>query len=222
MRWRGGGGPVPEPRRGAPAGAPAGAAVTARGLAATVRPRSCAQLFLVFTRLALQGFGGVLPVAHRELVERMRWLTPAEFAELLAAGQVLPGPNIVNLALIAGDRWFGWRGALSAAGGLLLLPTLIVLAAGAAWRHWQHLPWLAGALRGMGAVAAGLVIATALKLARTLKDHPLGHLPALALAALTLALVGGLRWPLAGVVLGLGGASMLLAALALRRREAAR
>ncbi len=209
---------MPEPV--APQPAPAVAA--AAGGAAARRPQSCVQLFGVFTRLALQGFGGVLPVAHRELVERMRWLTPAEFAELLAAGQVLPGPNIVNLALIAGDRWFGWRGALSAAGGLLLLPTLIVLAAGAAWRHWQHLPWLAGALRGMGAVAAGLVIATALKLARTLNVHPLGRLPALGLAALTLLLVGLLRWPLAAVVLGLGGLSMGLAAAALRRREAGR
>ncbi|MEK8052057.1 chromate transporter [Ideonella sp. DXS22W] len=189
---------------------------------APARPGSCTELFVAFTRLALQGFGGVLPVAHRELVERTRWLTPAEFAELLSAGQVLPGPNIVNVALIAGDRWFGWRGALSAAGGLLLIPALIVLAAGALHRHWQHLPWVAGALRGMGAVAAGLVVATGLKLARTLKTHPLGRWPALGLAGLTLALVGLWRWPLAGVVLGLGGASMALVAAVLRRREAGR
>lgn len=186
---------------------------------AAQRPGSCLQLFRAFTWLALQGFGGVLPVAHRELVERKGWLTPDEFAELLSTGQVLPGPNIVNLALIAGDRWFGWRGALAAAGGLLLLPMLIVLAAGALHQHWQHLPWVAGALRGMGAVAAGLVVATALKLARTLKTHPLGRLPAGGLAALTLVLVGLLRWPLAGVVLGLGGLAMTLVARALHRQD---
>lgn len=190
------------------------------GVAPPPRPRSCGELFWVFTRLALQGFGGVLPIAHRELVERTRWLTPAQFAELLSTGQVLPGPNIVNVALIAGDRWFGWRGALSAAGGLLLLPMLIVLAAGALHQHWQHLPWVAGALRGMGAVAAGLVVATAWKLARTLKTHPLGQGPALGLAALTLVLVGLLRWPMAGVVLGLGSLSMLRVAHALRRQDA--
>ena len=51
---------------------------------------------------------------QRELVERERWMTPAQFLELLSLGQVLPGPNIVNMALILGDRFFGWRGALAA------------------------------------------------------------------------------------------------------------
>ena len=38
-------------------------------------PRGCMELFVVFSRLALQGFGGVLPIAQRELVERTGWLT---------------------------------------------------------------------------------------------------------------------------------------------------
>mgnify|MGYP000676887760 CR=1 FL=1 len=92
------------------------------------RPQSAGELFRVFTRLALQGFGGVLPIAHRELVERERWVAPAEFVELLAAAQVIPGPNIVNVALMLGDRWFGLRGALAASAGLLAVPMLIVLA----------------------------------------------------------------------------------------------
>ena len=58
----------------------------------------------------------MLPVAQRELVERERWLTPAQFVELLSLGQVLPGPNIVNMALMIGDRFFGWRGAAGGAG----------------------------------------------------------------------------------------------------------
>ena len=64
------------------------------------RPASPAELFFAFSRLALQGFGGVLPVAQRELVERRRWLTKQEFVQLLSIGQVLPGPNIFNLSLI--------------------------------------------------------------------------------------------------------------------------
>ena len=72
-----------------------------------VPPRSLRQVFLVFTGLALRGFGGVLPWAQRVLVEERRWLTREEFVETLAVGQVLPGPNICNLAVMVGDRWFG-------------------------------------------------------------------------------------------------------------------
>ena len=73
---------------------------------ATLPPASPRALFMAFNRLALQGFGGVIPVAQRELVERERWLSRQGFVELLSISQVLPGPNIVNLALIFGDRCF--------------------------------------------------------------------------------------------------------------------
>jgi chromate transporter len=63
----------------------------------------------------------------------------------------------------------------------------------------------------MGAVAAGLVIATALKLAPTLKKNPMGLWPCAAFVVLTLLAVGGLRWPMVWVVLGLGSAAMALA-----------
>ena len=175
------------------------------------QPASSGEIFRVFNRLALQGFGGVLPVAHRELVERERWLSPQQFVELLTLGQVLPGPNIINLALIIGDRHFGWRGAAAACAGLLALPMVIVLALATAYQQFADHPVLAGALRGMGAVAAGLVIATAVKLARTLATNPLGRPVGIALALATAVMVGGLRWPMVGVVLAVGGLGMALA-----------
>jgi chromate transporter len=174
---------------------------TAEGLR---RPASSVDLFLAFNRLALQGFGGVLPIAHRELVERERWLDDQQFIDLLTVGQVLPGPNIINLAIIFGDRFFGWRGALAACAGLLALPLLIVLALAVGYQRFADQPQVAGALRGMGAVAAGLVMATAVKLARTLKTNPLGLPACWALGASTLVMVGFLRWPMVWVVLGLG------------------
>lgn len=185
--------------------------------AAPRRPRSPGHLFVAFTRLALQGFGGVLPVAQRELVEREGWLTREQFVETLSVGQVLPGPNIVNMALIIGDRFFGWRGIVAALGGLLLAPMAVVLALAVLYGQFAGVPAVAGALRGMGAVAAGLVIATGLKLAPTLKASPLGRPLCAAFAAATLLAVGVLRWPLAWVVLGLGGLGMALAWRALKR-----
>jgi chromate transporter len=174
-------------------------------------PGSARELFRVFNRMALQGFGGVLAVAQRELVERERWLTREQFVETLSLSQVLPGPNIVNMALVIGDRFFGTRGIVAAMGGLLLLPLIIVLLLAALYGQLSGIPPVAGALRGMGAVAAGLVIATALKLAPTLKKNPIGRWPCVAFVALTLLAVGALRWPLVWVVLGLGSASVALA-----------
>ena len=175
------------------------------------RPRSATEIARVFNRLALQGFGGVLAVAQRELVERQRWMTPAQFLEVLSLGQVLPGPNIINMALIIGDRFMGWRGAAAALAGLLCLPLLIVLVLAALYREFVDVPMVAGALRGMGAVAAGLVIGTALKLVGSLRHSPLGRPAAAGIALLTLLAIGVWRWPMVAVVLGLGGASVALA-----------
>jgi chromate transporter len=178
---------------------------------APTAPQSPADLFRAFNRLALQGFGGVLPVAQRSLVDRLGWLTRQQFSELLSLAQVLPGPNIVNLALIFGDRHFGWRGAAAAMGGVLLMPLCIVLVLALLAQHWQAQPALAGALRGMGVVAAGLVLHTAIKLASGLRRNAMGWPLCAALVIVTTALIGGLRWPLAAVVLGLGGVACGLA-----------
>jgi len=171
------------------------------------RPHSLGELFRVFNRLSLQGFGGVLPVAQFHLGDRERWLTKEEFVEMLSIGQILPGPNVVNLALMIGDRFFGLRGAMVALAGMLLVPTLIVLALTALYAQFASVPAVAGALRGMGAVAAGLVIATALKLMPALRRNPMGRGLCTALMLAMLVAIGGLRWPLLWVLLGLGGIS---------------
>ncbi len=167
-------------------------------------PASCTELFLAFNRLALQGFGGVLPVAQRELVERRGWLSKDGFLELLSVGQVLPGPNVVNMALIFGDRCFGLRGAFAALAGIMLAPTVIVLLLAALYAQFVHIPAVAGALRGMGAASAGLVVATALKLLPTLRTNPLGTAAGALIAVATVATMALLRWPLVVVILLLG------------------
>ena len=167
-------------------------------------PASLRELFFAFTWLALQGFGGVLPVAQRELVERRRWLTREQFVEMLAVSQVLPGPNIVNLALMFGDRALGVRGAFTALASMLLAPLVVVLALAALYARFAQVPAVTGALRGMGAVAAGLIIATACKLLATLKTNPMGRPLALGFAAFTFLATAWLRWPLVGVIAGLG------------------
>ena len=180
-------------------------------VAETPRPASATELFFAFNRLALQGFGGVLPVAQRELVERRHWLTKTQFVEILSLGQVLPGPNVVNLALMLGDRFFGLRGALAALGGMLAAPLVIVLALTVAYAELARIAIVAGALRGMGAVAAGLILATAIKLMSPLRASLLGPWLAAAFALVTFVTVALLRLPLIWVVVGLGGLAIAIA-----------
>ncbi len=167
-------------------------------------PASSSDLFWSFTKLALQGFGGVVAIVQRELVEKKQWLTREEFLEDWAVAQILPGPNVVNLSLMIGDRYFGMRGALAALAGMLTFPLLIVMALAVLFAGVSDSPGIQGALRGMGAVAAGMIAATGLKLLTALTTNVMGSLVCLVLAALTFVAIALLRVPLVWVLLGLG------------------
>lgn len=172
-------------------------------------PESLHDLFWSFTGLALQGFGGVVAIVQRELVEKKKWLSREEFIEDWAVAQILPGPNVVNLSLMIGDRYFGVRGALVALAGMMAFPLLIVLALAAVFAGVSDSPSIQGALRGMGAVAAGLIAGTGLKLMATLKNNPMGASACYASAAITFIAIALLKTPLAWVLLGVGGPACL-------------
>ena len=167
-------------------------------------PRSRADLFWSFTWLALQGFGGVLAVVQRELVEKKRWMTREQFVEDWAVAQIMPGPNVVNLSMMIGDRCFGWTGALAALAGMLALPTLVVLALAVGFASVAEHELAQRALRGMGAVAAGLIIATGIKLIGALRRSVLGPAACALLALATFLAIAVLRWPLGWVLVGVG------------------
>jgi len=126
---------------------------------------SVAELFVRFTQVGASGFGGVMPWARRMLVEERRWLSDEEFSEALSLCQVLPGPNIVNMAVCVGTRFRGARGAIAAFLGLLSAPFAIILVLGALFTRYGDLPAISAAFRGISAAAAGLVVAMGLKMA---------------------------------------------------------
>ena len=167
-------------------------------------PRSKTDLFISFTLLALQGFGGVLAVVQRVLVDEKRWMTREQFVEDWAVAQIMPGPNVVNLSLMIGGRYFGLPGALAGLAGMLTAPLIVVLLLGIAFGGVSDAAWAQGALRGMGAVSAGLIAAVGLKLIDALRSNVMGMPVCIALAFASFMGVGVLRWPLAYVLLGTG------------------
>src|SRR5471030_1562246 len=158
-------------------------------------------IFLVFSKLALMGFGGVMPFAYRALVEQHKWLTAEEFAKYLATSQMLPGPTICNVALMVGNRYAGTGGALAALAGMVAGPFLVVIALGMVYQRFGEIEMFRHAIRGMAAVAAGLILATAVKMAKAMfaKADWREHRTQLQAVLLVLAFIGLglLQWQLA-------------------------
>lgn len=174
------------------------------------------ELFLACSRVGLSGFGGVLPLLRHLLVEERRLMSGADFNALLGLCQFLPGSNVVNLAVCVGARFHGARGAVVATAGLLLSPFLVMMALATAYGAWGHVTVVQDMLRGVAAAGAGLLFATALKMARNVPERWI-YLP---FAALILVALVILRLPLPPLMLALLGMTGLIAYR--RARRAAR
>jgi len=110
----------------------------------------------VFLRLGVTAFGG--PAAHlammeAECVQRRGWVSRAEYADMLSAANVMPGPNSTEVAMHLGLRRAGWMG-LCVAGVLFILPaTLMVWML--AWSY-QALGARAGSADVVRAILSGM------------------------------------------------------------------
>jgi chromate transporter len=167
--------------------------------AASPKP-TLGEVFGAFFMIGLTGFGGVLPWARRMLVERRGWLTDREFAEVLPLAQLLPGPNVSNIATIIGRKYHGALGAVTGVCGLYLAPTIITVGVGYAYASWGNAAVTTHLLAGLMPVATGLVIATVLKLLVSLPRD----LRNLVLVVAMFVAVGLLKLPLLLVLAVLG------------------
>lgn len=171
------------------------------------RPVSARALFLTFMWISMQSFGGALAIIERTVVRDKRWLSAQEFVGVYAVSQVLPGPTGISFCVMLGDRFHGFRGAVAALAGFLLLPAVLVIAVASLFEQFQHVPQVQGAVHGMGAATAGLIVSTALRLGRTLRGRRIG----IAVAAATFVAVALAHVPVGTVVLTLGVLSVLWA-----------
>jgi chromate transporter len=171
-------------------------------------PPPLRELFLGFLSVGVYGFGGVLPWARRMIVEQRRWLSPAEFNDMLALCQFLPGPNIINLSAALGYRWYGWAGAVTCFTGLMFAPMVIIILLGMGYARIGGHPSVQHAFSGLSAAASAMVIATSLKIAAPLLRRPY----ALVIVAITFVAAAVLRVPLLYVVIACAPLSILLLA----------
>ena len=166
-----------------------------------------AALFVGFLKVSLLGFGGGLVWARRIVVDQQRWLDDQEFAEILTLCQFMPGPNIVGITLCVGSRLRGPLGAVSAVAGFILVPWMLGLSLGGLLLQYAHLPVLQNILGGLSAAAAGLMIATGIRL---LMPHR-NRRTALLFAALAFTGMAFVKLPLLVVLLGLAPVSIAVA-----------
>lgn len=183
------------------------------------KPKSVSDLFMSFCKLSLKGFGGIFVFIEHMVVEEKKWLTREEFLADWAVAQTLPGPPALNLAIIIGNRTFGLWGAIASVCGLVIIPFFLVLVLVNLYEYVGNNVYVAGALQGMSAVAAGLFIAAGVKLAGSLKYNPLGWSLCAILGVLSFVGVVFLHIPLVLVLLSLGLISCSVAYMKLHKVE---
>lgn len=172
----------------------------------THRP-TIAEIFIGFLTLGLTAFGGALPLARREIVERRKWLDADAFTDLLGLCQFLPGGNVINLSVAVGMRFRGLPGALAGLLGLIVGPSLVVIGLGVIYQRTHQDPRVAHLFAGLAAAAAGLLVAMSVKLMWPLRKKP----EAAAVALVMFAAIALLRTPLLPSMLVLTPVSVLVA-----------
>jgi chromate transporter len=162
---------------------------------------SLTSIALTFASISSTAFGGGQKASVRQQVLARGWMDSERFMDGLEIAQVLPGPNILNLALYCGQRARGIPGAVAAFLGASIPPFIIVLIAGALYFKFASNPFVHGALRGCAVGALGLTVGNALEL--TWEQRP--DWIRIALVAITALMVSILKMPLLIVLVLFGG-----------------
>src|SRR3954447_5896268 len=172
---------------------------------------SLAALFTAFLLVSLYGVGGGGGIvwARRIAVEKRRWISDGEFADIVSLCQFMPGPNIVGIAVCIGAKMRGAIGTIAALCGFLVIPWSIGLALGVLYLEYAHLTVLRNILGGIAAAAAGLLIATGIRLLMPHRRRP----AAMLFAALAFGLIIFGKLPLLVVLFGLVPLSIAVAGI---------
>jgi chromate transporter len=177
-------------------------------------PVTLPALFTGFLQASLSSFGSGIIWVRRVVVERRGWASEQEFADILSLCQFMPGPNAASVTVCVGQKLRGPAGAFAALSGFIVVPWTIGFALGALYLHYTQIAVLQNILRGVAAAAAGLIIATGIKLLLPHRRRP----AAVLFAALGFAGLAFAKLPLLVVVVALAPLSIAVAAFEAGRR----
>ena len=118
------------------------------------------KLFLSFFQVGLFSFGGgfaALPLIQDQVVDVNKWLTLAEFTDLITISQMTPGPIAINAATFVGIRIAGVLGAIISTLGCILPSCIIVSLLGWLYFKYKNLPLMKGVLGGLRPAVVALI-----------------------------------------------------------------
>ena len=125
------------------------------------------KIFLAFLKIGTFSFGGVYSMIaffERELVDKRKWITPEEFVESFAIGQMTPGPPIVNTGICIGYKLRKLWGALAATVGQAFTGTVLAILLAAFYLHMKDNPLLQAVMKGVAAAVVGLLASIVYKM----------------------------------------------------------
>ena len=176
---------------------------------------SLAAVSIAFLKVSLYGIGGGggLVWARRITVDQQRWISEQDFADIVSLCQFMPGPNIVGIAVCVGTRLRGAIGAVAAVSGFLLIPWTIGFIVGVLCLQHAQNPVLQHILGGISAAAAGLLVATGLRMMLPHRGSP----ATVIFASLGFLLMALAKLPLLIVLIGLAPLSIAAAGFQIAR-----
>ncbi|MCX7918091.1 MAG: chromate transporter [bacterium] len=121
-----------------------------------------------FMKIGLFTFGGgygMIPIMHHEFVTKLKWLTPSQFLDAAAIGQVTPGP-VAIMATFIGFKFAGVPGAVSATIGIFLPSVVVVYLAGRFYARYRRSHLMEHILPTINAAVVGLLAAAAVMLSK--------------------------------------------------------
>jgi chromate transporter len=164
-------------------------------------------LFWVFVRIGASSFGGGLTGwIYREIVADRRWMSEENFLSGVALGQILPGANVVNLALYVGLQVRGTIGSVVATVAMMTPPFVMVVLMGILYIHFKNIETLHFALSGLAAAGVGMMATMGIDSAKRLR----GVAP-IVVALTVFVTVGLLHWSILYVVVATAPVSVFLA-----------
>src|SRR5262244_246057 len=180
-------------------------AAGAPGARAVPDPRSLVEIGAYFLKVGAFTIGGGLTMIafiQDQVVGQFGWLTPREFVDGLALGQLTPGP-VLMIAAYVGYKVAGAGGAAVAASAAFLPSFVIMLAILPVLDRVRQLAWMKATMRGMSPAVIGVLAVSLVRLAPAALPDPPALLILIGAIAATLAFrVGAFKLMLGGAVLG--------------------